>query len=351
MIESRTAGDCTWLAQNEMHQKQDGWIAADLHVHSTCSPDVLCFPAFHPEAIYQKAKAMGMGYITITDHDTMDAYDIIGWQRENLVTGVEISILDPLHVGHTIHVNIYDLNRGQFREITQISKTAKNIYTLLEYLKDQRLPFVYNHPFWFAAYEKPNYRIIDHLISLFPVVEYNMKRVMLKNALAAGLAARHGKGIIAATDTHIGQVGSAYTLSKGDTFRTYYENIIQGNSRIVPQDLNYTNLNQEILSWIRLLFSIPEVKGIKTHYTGITAVDNGINFFANTQVNNSAILFPVLNSLLVFLTKSGLFSSLYLTAQKITARRIQWLLQSQLNKTRKTIQKGFSYEPLFTDVD
>lgn len=126
MAESKIIGECTRPAPNEMHRNQDGWIAADLHVHSSCSPDVLCFPEFHPEAIYQKANAMGMGFITI---------------------------------------------------------------------------------------------------------------------------------------------------------------------------------------------------------------------------------FPILNSLLVLLTKSGLFSSLYLTSQKITAHRIQWLLPSQVKQNRNTVQKGFSYEPIFTDID
>ncbi|MBD3265396.1 hypothetical protein GF373_01900, partial [bacterium] len=41
--------------------KKDGWIAADLHVHSSCSKDVLHSPEFHPEAIYQRARQMGMG--------------------------------------------------------------------------------------------------------------------------------------------------------------------------------------------------------------------------------------------------------------------------------------------------
>ncbi len=176
---------------------QEGWQAADLHVHSSCSNDVLPAPEFHPEAIYQKAKKKEFRYIAITDHDTMKAYDIIGWERERLITGVEISFNDPIRVGHTLHINVYQLDKSQFNELKRIAQTDRNIETFIAYLQDQNLPYVYNHPFWFAAKDKPNYRAPEDIIELFPVVEYNMKRVRKKNMLALWLASKYNKGIMA----------------------------------------------------------------------------------------------------------------------------------------------------------
>lgn len=315
----------------------EGWGAADLHVHSSCSEDVLCYPEFHPEAVYQRAKRMGLKYITITDHDTMDAYDQIGWQRENLVTGVEMSLFDPKNVGHTIHINVYDLNRWQFKEMMLIAQIDHNIFRFVEFLQDQNLPYVFNHPFWFSAKDKPDYLAVEKIADLFPVIEYNMKRVNLKNLLMLWMAGKHQKGIIATTDTHIAQVGEAYTLSKGETFREYFQNIIDKQSYIIPQDLTLKNLNGEIHTWIELLFSMKEIKGIRTRYTGILPVDEVINYFANVKPDEHPLTFPLMKLFFHNIAKTSIFSFLYLFLQKQTAYRIGKLLRISEPMISKTI--------------
>lgn len=64
----------------------------DLHVHSSCSYDVPPVQTMHPAVLFEKAKSQGLDYVTFTDHDTIKAYDLLGWDREGLVPGVEISI-------------------------------------------------------------------------------------------------------------------------------------------------------------------------------------------------------------------------------------------------------------------
>lgn len=268
-----------------------------------------------------------MGYITITDHDSMDAYDLIGWERERLVTGVEVTLRDPVRVGHTLHINVYELNRSQFEELQKIARFDQNIDTFITYLNDQNLPYTYNHPFWFVTGDKPDYRAVEHIIELFPIIEYNMKRVRKKNLLAMWLAAKYNKGITAATDTHIGGIGKAYTLSRGDTFREYFDNIVKGDSRIVPQDLTLSNLNQEMLTWIEVLFDLDEIKGEKARFTGIKPLDAVINFLANHTNEEYPRTFPILESLLREITLSGVLSSCYLFSQNRTANKIGRLLE------------------------
>jgi predicted metal-dependent phosphoesterase TrpH len=89
----------------------DGWQAADLHVHTLHSYDVIPTRQVDPLVMYLKARRAGMAYVAFTDHDTMAAYDQIGWTREGLVPAVEVKILDARNVGHTIHVNVYTLDR------------------------------------------------------------------------------------------------------------------------------------------------------------------------------------------------------------------------------------------------
>ncbi len=106
---------------------KEGWHQADLHVHTYYSHDVLPSKFLDPIVLYEKARKRGMKYITFTDHDNMDAYDRVGWTREGLVPGVEIKIKDVKNVGHSIHVNVYELNKLQFKELMEIAKIKQDI--------------------------------------------------------------------------------------------------------------------------------------------------------------------------------------------------------------------------------
>ena len=100
---------------------------------------------------------------------------------------VEVKILDRVRVGHTIHIKVYLLDHRQFREIERIARQVQ-VELLLTYLKDNDLPYTYNHPFWFEFGEQPNLKMVPQLFELFPVVEYNMHRVRRMNRLTLELA-------------------------------------------------------------------------------------------------------------------------------------------------------------------
>jgi len=81
---------------------------ADLHCHTTCSDGTLT-----PEQIVQLAKESGLTGLSITDHDTTDAYEkAIPLAKEagiTLLTGVEFStVLNKISVhilGYGFHIN------------------------------------------------------------------------------------------------------------------------------------------------------------------------------------------------------------------------------------------------------
>lgn len=305
--------------------REAGWTAADLHVHSNCSPDVLPSPNFHPEAIYQTCLQRGMGFITITDHDNVDAYDILGWERENLVTGVEITLLDPIRVGHTIHINVYDFGPKQFDELLRIAQYDRNIETFVEYLRDQNLPYIYNHPFWFRKTERPNYRAVEDIVELFPAIEYNMKRVRKRNLMALWLAAKHGKGILASTDTHIGEMGAAYTLARGETFRDFFAEIVENRAYIVPRDMNLRSLNEEIETWVETLLDI-EGREKRISPTKIEILDTLLNFLIDNTTDRFPRSYPVLRRVLRRVARSGVASGVYVGFQNLNSYRIRRML-------------------------
>lgn len=331
MILESTIPGSIHTSKREQSLRQQGFLSADLHIHSIHSDDVLSVPEFSPESLYQKAWNQNLDYITITDHDTMDAYDTIGWERERLVPGVEMSFYDPIRVGHTLHINVYTLIKPQFTELIRIARRDRNLETFITYLRDQNLPYVFNHPFWFEQGERPNYQVVEDIIELFPVVEYNMKRVRKKNLLVLWLAAKYNKGIIATTDTHIGKIGQSYTMSQGSSFPEFFHNIQNRKSWIAPQDLNLTNLNLEIAGWLDLLFTYENVLKGRTRFTGIHVVDRCIHFLADRAFGNGGVPNSWFNDLFEItlrkIANTGFFSSLYLLQQNQNAGSIRKLLE------------------------
>ncbi len=109
---------------------QEGWKKVDLHVHSSCSYDVPPVQTMHPVVPFEKAKSQGLDYVIFIDHDTVKAYDLLGWDREGLVPGVEISIKDADHIGHTLHVNVFELDSEEFNELELIANQEHNFKSL-----------------------------------------------------------------------------------------------------------------------------------------------------------------------------------------------------------------------------
>lgn len=295
--------------------KQQGWRTADLHVHTFCSSDVLPARPLHPEALYHRAKATGLHFVTFTDHDTMQAYELLDGRRDDLVTGVEIRIHDPDMVGHTIHVNVYDLDFDQFRELKEIAK-AGDLNGFLACLRRNDLPHVYNHPLWFEAGERPNLAAVPKLARLFPVLEYNMHRIDRKNQLVMEMSRKFNRGLVAATDTHSGMVGKIYTIARGDTFREFFRNIRKGNSYIVVRDLTREDLVKEINAWIGLIFSLETAAGAPDCSMGIGYLDKIIHALTSETLRDFPRLYSYAMRLAYRLSNSGLPAALYLRSER-----------------------------------
>jgi len=299
-----------------------GWHQADLHVHTYYSGDVLPSTHLDPLVLYEKARQKGMKYVSFTDHDTMEAYERVGWKKEGLVPGVEIKIKDMDNVGHSVHINIYELNKSQFNELMEIAKVKKDIFAFVAYLKDKNLPFVYNHPYWYDHGEKPNFKIVHKLLQLFPVTEYNMHRVWQKNILAMKLAHKYGKGIIAATDTHVGDIGRASTFAKGETFREFFDNIAKGDAYLNAQDLTVYILKEEISKWIELIFSLDMDRLEKVVHTQIRTLNYFINLFERGALENCPLVRKSVEKLLSAIAKSGAPALCYLKLQSFLAYKM-----------------------------
>lgn len=298
-----------------------GWKRADIHAHTNVSHDVPNRSCLGPDALYTRAVEQGLDFITFTDHDTLAAYDALG-ERERLVRGVEMTVCDPLLVGHTIHVNVYELDKDDFDEL---QRRAGDLPRFLDYCRQQRLPFMYNHPYWFEPREeqgigKRNIDAIRRIADEFPVIEYNMKRPARMNRLATKLAAEHGKGMVCTTDSHTGHQGESYTLAKGETFREFFANVAAGEYRLVAEDLTRNNLTTEVQRWVEHFFSPELISRDAAVETGKAFADKVLT---RLQRREQGLLRASLEKTVLAFTRSGLPAWYYLRGQERLAAQIE----------------------------
>lgn len=97
-------------------------MLSDLHIHTTYSDG-----AFTPDEVIEQAKEKGIRYISITDHDTMGAYENLITDHDNLtvITGVEVS---TYYKGLELHILSYF--HDPFNE---------PLLTLLDHFKNDRV--------------------------------------------------------------------------------------------------------------------------------------------------------------------------------------------------------------------
>lgn len=91
----------------------------DLHLHSTCSDGTLT-----PAELLEKAAALGLRAVSITDHDSVAAYAALpGSDAVELVTGVELS---AVWQGHEIHVLGYDFDPTRLDILDRMRRTREH---------------------------------------------------------------------------------------------------------------------------------------------------------------------------------------------------------------------------------
>lgn len=135
----------------------------DLHIHSTYSDG-----SYSVKEILQEAQNKKLEYISITDHDCIDAYkelenmNIKNYYKGNIIVGCEFKCyLEEFHISIEILGYGFDLNIiKQYFENNNIMGVQKNY---LEYLKkqgkkvglifDENLKLIDNHSYASAAFE------------------------------------------------------------------------------------------------------------------------------------------------------------------------------------------------------
>ena len=202
---------------------------ADLHCHSHASgpngnwwyaqfdmPD--CDTP--PSEVYARAKANGMDFVTLTDHDTIDGALELA-HHDDFIIGEEVTahFADD---GKRLDVVVLGLDGLQHVEI---QARRDDVHSLVRYLASQRLIHFLAHPIYDPANAvEPSH--IERLAALFPLWETrNGARICEANELAARL--HQTPGDLRATQLHspdwqvAGQVGGSDDHGGTDVGTTY----------------------------------------------------------------------------------------------------------------------------------
>ena len=189
---------------------------ADLHVHSTAShisklgvQRSLQIPecATEPYEVYELAKARGMDFVTITDHDTIDG-------ALSLTHLPDTFISEELTAGfkgepQAVHVLCYGIT-PEHHEWLQAH--ADDVETCAAYLHEHDITAALAHPFYAVA-APLTARHRRRLAELFPIWETrNGSRAKELNLPAFVYIETHGGTAIGGSDDHAGiDVGRTFT--------------------------------------------------------------------------------------------------------------------------------------------
>jgi len=171
----------------------------------------------HPAEVYARCKRLGMSMVTITDHDSIEAAEVLR-KHPDFFLSEEATVQMP--TGTQIHLGVYAITEKDHAEIQR--RRNDFIALLLMYLTERKLFFSVNHVFsgltgrrdeedfnWFASY-----------VPAMEVRNGHMWHEANKNA--EKLARRLDKIAIAGSDSHT-LSGVAQTFTEVPGARTVEE--------------------------------------------------------------------------------------------------------------------------------
>lgn len=236
----------------------NSFMRCDLHVHSKfsgmCNTPVLnriCRESYNdPAEVYFRLKRLGMSIVTLTDHDSIDAGEVLR-RHSDFFLSEEVTCRMPS--GTELHLGVYGIGE---RDHIEIQRRRTDFVALLMYLTERKIFFCANHVFsgltgW---REEEDFR---WLASYVPAFETRNGQMTAKaNAGAARLAAQLRKIEIAGSDSHtIAGTGLTYTeVREARTADEFFAGLRSGRGRIHGISGSYWKLTADVFSIIGSLF-------------------------------------------------------------------------------------------------
>ena len=163
-----------------------------------------------PQEVYARLKRLGMGLVTITDHDSIGAGDDLQRHADFFVSE-EVTCRMPS--GTEAHVGVYDITA---RQHVEIQRRRNDLPRLIVYLGEQDIFFSAMH-ICSSLTGRREWDDFAWFAERFPAIEtLNGHMLARNNRQAARFARWAGRSVVAGSDAHtLRSAGSAYTEVHG----------------------------------------------------------------------------------------------------------------------------------------
>ena len=198
-----------------------------------------------PAEVYHRCKRLGMSMVTLTDHDSIDAAEVLR-KHPDFFISEEVTVQMP--TGTQVHLGVYGITEKDHGEI---QRRRKDFIALLMYLTERKIFFSANHMLssltgrrdvadfnWFASYV-PAYEV------------RNGQMWHSANNQAREMAAKLGKACVAGSDSHtLGGVAKTYTEVPGArTIEEFFTGLRNGRGVIHGEDGSFLKITRDIFGF------------------------------------------------------------------------------------------------------
>jgi len=200
----------------------------------------------NPAEVYARCKQLGMSIVTVTDHDSIDAAEVLR-KHPDFFLSEEVTVSLPS--GTEMHLGVYDISE---KDHVEIQRRRNDFIALLMYLTERKLFFSVNHVFSGLTGRRAK-EDFDWFASYVPAFEIRNGQMWTESNLnAQRLASKLGKVGVAGSDSHtLTGVALTYTEVRGArTVEEYFTALRFGRGTVHGQHGAYLKLTADIFRFV-----------------------------------------------------------------------------------------------------
>ncbi len=225
-------------------------MKCDLHVHTIhsgmCTVPVLrhvCRESYtEPGELYETLKRRGMDVVTVTDHDSIDAAEGLRCHADFFLSE---EVTCTLPSGNEMHLGVYGIEEWHH---TELQRRRADFYSLLAFLREQRLFASVNHAFsaLTGRRELGDFALFEEMGLALEVLNGAVPEVC--NKAAAAFAT--GVAVCGGSDAHtLENAGRVWTeVSSARTASEFLEGLRYRRASVCGAHGSYWKLTRDVLS-------------------------------------------------------------------------------------------------------
>ena len=199
-----------------------------------------------PAEVYHRCKRFGMSMVTLTDHDSIDAAEVLR-KYSDFFLSEEATVKLP--TGTLLHLGVYGIAE---KDHVEIQRRRGDFVALLMYLTERKLFFSANHLFS-SLTGRRDAEDFDWFASYVPAYEVRNGQMWKgANQQAQQMASKLGKAGVAGSDSHtLAGVAQTFTEVPGArTVEEYFAGLRTGRGVIHGQDGSFLKITLDIFSFV-----------------------------------------------------------------------------------------------------